>query len=185
MKVYVENHNGAIERMFREEDYALAGSVFCADLLCLEGGADVTPSIYGEVNYASNNSQERDIKTFGLIAIAKRRGIPVVGICRGAQALNVYNGGKMVQDIPGHAIPGTHKLKYHGVEFDVTSTHHQMMVPGGMAKTSVVSDDGVTEIVTYNHHNQNDLCFQPHPEFTNHGSSCRELFFKLMHDWLL
>jgi gamma-glutamyl-gamma-aminobutyrate hydrolase PuuD len=115
--------------------------------------------------------------------------IPMIGICRGGQFLNVMCGGKMWQDVDKHAIRGTHLAidLASGEEVEVTSTHHQMMKP---------SDEGIlllqatfiaevrspmlmahmrgVEAVLYPHYNT--LCFQPHPEYGE--CPTRELFFE-------
>jgi gamma-glutamyl-gamma-aminobutyrate hydrolase PuuD len=66
-----------------------------------------------------------------LIKKAWEVGIPVLGICRGAQLLCAMTGGKLYQDVSGHA-GGNHPIysKFKGWEFGETnSCHHQMMIP--------------------------------------------------------
>src|SRR5690348_12051523 len=72
------------------------------DGLVLSGGGDVDPSRYGEPPHPaiSEVEPERDAFEIGLIAAARRRDLPIFGICRGVQILNVAAGGSLVQDIP-------------------------------------------------------------------------------------
>lgn len=95
------------------------------------GGADVNPALYGEpTNRRTYCTPKRDENEALIYRRAKREGIPCIGICRGAQFLTVMNGGKLVQDITGHALSGTHPMiTSDGEEIQVNSTHHQMMLP--------------------------------------------------------
>lgn len=68
----------------------------------LTGGLDVNPSRYGETPHPTvvQVSADRDAFELGVAAEARRRGVPLLAICRGAQVLNVVAGGSLVQDIP-------------------------------------------------------------------------------------
>jgi putative glutamine amidotransferase len=79
-------------------DEALDG----ADGLMLSGGGDVDPARYGEPPHPAVCDVEpaRDAFEIALIAAARRRDLPIFGICRGVQILNVAAGGTLVQDIP-------------------------------------------------------------------------------------
>jgi putative glutamine amidotransferase len=72
------------------------------DGLLLSGGADVDPSRYGEapVNGSVHVEADRDEIDFELLSRAERLEVPVFGICRGLQVLNVALGGTLWQDIP-------------------------------------------------------------------------------------
>ena len=73
----------------------------CRGLL-LSGGVDVDPSYYSESRRFASESicKERDEAEFLLISEAIALHLPVLGICRGLQILNVYFGGSLYQDIP-------------------------------------------------------------------------------------
>lgn len=162
------------------------------DLICFTGGADVSPNLYQEhalrgtsINYT------RDLKEVGLFD--QYKDIPKVGICRGGQLLNVLSGGAMWQHVDNHT--KNHELLdlMSMKSFNVTSTHHQMMIPGekgvvlGIAKEKLTTillsakgrekPDYDTEVVWYE--NTKSICFQPHPEY---GScpECKNYFFKLI-----
>lgn len=66
------------------------------DALVLSGGGDVAPSAYGDQTTVGVDVDERrDRFELALLETAERRGIPVLGICRGAQLINVYRGGSL------------------------------------------------------------------------------------------
>ena len=84
-------------------DQALAG----IDGLMLTGGGDVAPSRYGEQPVPSIEEAEpgRDEFEIALVLAARKKSLPILGICRGIQVLNVACGGTLVQDIPSQ-LPG-------------------------------------------------------------------------------
>jgi putative glutamine amidotransferase len=67
--------------------------------LLLTGGEDVDPALYGEVNRCSRVNPERDKAELELLQVALRCDLPVLGVCRGMQLLNVALGGSLYQDI--------------------------------------------------------------------------------------
>jgi putative glutamine amidotransferase len=79
----------------------------------LTGGDDVAPSRYGEPAHSAvvNVDGERDAFEIALVQEARRRGLPVLAICRGIQVMNVAFGGTLIQDIPSQ-VPGAldHRL---------------------------------------------------------------------------
>lgn len=91
--------------------------------------------MYGEEEHRTTNSSiDRDIRESNVYQYCVKNSIPMVGICRGSQFLTVMNGGKLVQDITGHALSDRHDIKIldavGGCRVEkVTSTHHQMMYP--------------------------------------------------------
>ena len=77
------------------------------DGLLLTGGADVDPARYGRPNQGSTSVEpDRDTLEATAWAAAQARALPVLGLCRGLQAINVFSGGTLVQDLGGHAGPG-------------------------------------------------------------------------------
>jgi len=72
------------------------------DGLLLSGGSDLDPGYYGEepVPELGITIPERDAFEMALVGLALRRGMPVFGICRGMQVLNVALGGTLYQDLP-------------------------------------------------------------------------------------
>ena len=78
------------------------------DGLMLAGGADVAPTLYGESPGTPTLElhPERDALDFALFSAAERLGVPVFGICRGLQTLNVALGGTLWQDLPSQRARG-------------------------------------------------------------------------------
>jgi putative glutamine amidotransferase len=74
------------------------------DALCLTGGEDVEPSRYGAVPDPKTEPADgaRDALELALVATARQRDLPVLGICRGFQVLNVAYGGSLVQHVEWH-----------------------------------------------------------------------------------
>lgn len=190
IKVYVEQHNPEIEQMFVNYGAQITKDLTpSVDLICFDGGADVSPWLYGEDNTHSQNDPVRDQLCIKIWEFAKEYDIPCAGICRGGQFLNVMNGGKMIQHFPGHGYD--HSLTvlpeeyadYEGVE--VTSTHHQVMIPREGASLIAVGDS-VTEVEVLVYDDEVPcLCFQPHPEYTHATKKHTDFFFHLINNELL
>ena len=75
------------------------------DGLLLSGGADIGPQRYGETVDSSANlrlNPARDENELPLVKAALERDLPILGICRGMQLINVCFGGTLLQDFPGH-----------------------------------------------------------------------------------
>lgn len=76
------------------------------DGLLLSGGDDLDPARYGQpVDGTREIDAARDALEAEAWAAADRRGLPVLGICRGLQAMNVFAGGTLLQHTDGHAGP--------------------------------------------------------------------------------
>ena len=113
------------------------------DGLLLPGGGDIAPARYGQEDRGSGPPDlVRDQAELDLIARFLQAGKPMLGICRGMQALNVALGGTLIQDLPtapDHkaseetgdsvhpvtAAPGSFLHKLYGARFSVNSAHHQ------------------------------------------------------------
>jgi putative glutamine amidotransferase len=75
------------------------------DGVCLSGGPDLDPVAYGAAErHIELGPTEPDLDAFelALARAADARGVPILGVCRGAQALNVARGGTLHQHIPAH-----------------------------------------------------------------------------------
>jgi putative glutamine amidotransferase len=141
--------------------------------LLLTGGEDVDPSIYGkqnELEKCEEIDKYRDSLEISLINRALFLGIPVFGICRGEQVLNVAMGGTLLTDIPSdvgnsviHRCPPESDDCLHTVTIDpgselhritgldggiVNSFHHQAVdkIAPGM-KITAKSENGVAEAI--------------------------------------
>ncbi len=75
--------------------------------LLLSGGADIDPGRYGRPNQGSLNLEPaRDALEAEAYAAASSRGIPILGVCRGFQAINIFAGGTLLQHVDGHVGAG-------------------------------------------------------------------------------
>lgn len=157
--------------------------------LVLSGGADVQPERYGAVaeGLPCSPDPERDAREFRLLDLALERTMPVLGICRGMQVLNVHGGGTLVIDIPAQ-VPeaGEHRGSEgdarHTVEIAsdsvlkklvrrsegvVNSSHHQavdVLAPG--FTVAAAAEDGIVEAIERDpeHGKSVVLGVQWHPE---------------------
>ncbi len=137
LNVCIENNSSAYAQMFHDNGWNIVDSLEDADLLQLEGGADVSPSLYNEETHPTTYSSEAaDDYTMSLYDEALRKRIPIAGICRGSQFLSVMGGGKLWQDIDGHATGYGHDLidiKTGTIIEGCSSTHHQQHRPADNA----------------------------------------------------
>lgn len=128
------------------------------DGLLLSGGADIDPARYGEpIDGAEAIEPERDRLEAAAWGAAAARDRPVLGLCRGLQAINVLSGGRLLQHVEGHAgaayghgPAATHPLRLeprsrladwlgHPATLEVNSYHHQGIRPVDLAPGLVAS----------------------------------------------
>lgn len=133
------------------------------DALLLPGGGDLEPWRYGQKNAASRNLEpERDEAEIQLIRGFIAAGKPVLGVCRGLQVINVFFGGTLAQDVPGHgawqAGDRLHAVRTApsplrdlcGEAMAVNSAHHQAVDRLGRGLQTVQwAEDGVVEALRH------------------------------------
>lgn len=171
-----------------EEDAGLLAALTRCDGLLLTGGDDVSPACYGEeiLPCCGDLTPERDRAEQVLIRNAVRRGMPILGICRGMQIVNVALGGSLYQDIAtqfggslrhpcydipagdAHSmsfLPGTLLRQVIGQEAGMVNSRHHQAVKGlapGM-RVSAKAPDGLIEGMEAAD-GRPILCVQWHPE---------------------
>lgn len=166
-------------------DYAEA-----LDGLVLHGGADVAPETYGETPLKEEwrGDRVRDLYEIALFNAFKATGKPILGICRGAQLINVALGGTLYQDINTQIaqslphrdwhiydqnfhdiefVPGSYLEKIFGRgRFRTNSVHHQALKELGknLVVEAIAPEDKIVEGVKYQ--GAQYICgVQWHPEF--------------------
>lgn len=100
------------------------------DGLVLSGGHDLDPALYAAAPHAELGPIDpaNDRWEMALLRAALERGIPVLGICRGMQLMNVTYGGSLYQDLPS--------------ELGTDPEHHRQKARGSQVTHDVVVDDG-------------------------------------------
>lgn len=170
-------------------------------LVVFTGGADVTPSIYGEdANPKTGSNRARDLAEGVVFEKALALEKNIVGICRGSQFICAMSGGKLVQHITNHG--GEHNVRTDdGRLIEVTSTHHQMQLPPDGAVPIAWAEPRLSTCyegppdTTYEPDREHDVVWYPasnalgmqyHPEYMDEDSEgfkyCQELverFFAL------
>jgi anthranilate/para-aminobenzoate synthase component II len=101
------------------------------DAIVLWGGEDISPSLYGEEPFPHSgpkNPTARDLFEWEVMRQAHLAQIPLIGVCRGAQIMCAFAGGKLIQNVNGHG--QNHEITTSDGEVMVaTSSHHQMLWP--------------------------------------------------------
>lgn len=162
---------GAIEEFAGEEGVdATCDRLDDVDMVVITGGDDLAPGFYGgRDGYEGEGAHypEADTAQIELVRAAMRRGIPVLGICRGMQLINVACGGTLVQHmrIPGHRLPdvvetgvfarhdvsiavGSVAAEVYGRRAEIHSSHHQAVdIVGHGLRTTAYADDGTVEAI--------------------------------------
>ncbi len=191
---------GGIPVILPHDDGVDAGTILSTmDGLLLSGGEDVDPGLFGEEPWPENGTidPERDVFEISLAKQAMAWKMPLLGICRGIQVMNVAAGGTICQDIaraierpykhnqqaPRWHVTHSIKIKKKSTLFNiigedtlrVNSFHHQMM--GNLAPGFIISahsEDGVVEGFETADNDIFCLGVQFHPEnlFRRHQVFC-------------
>ena len=169
----------------------------CLDAILISGGNfDIHPSYYGEkpIRALGLIKEERTEFELELVDLALKQNLPLLGICGGAQAINVALGGSLYQDIAtqlpnatkheqkrGHPItihPGTRLRQIVQREtMEVNTTHHQAVrnVGKGLA-INATAEDGLIEGLESSKH-RFALGVQWHPEILVHQDPSERRIF--------
>lgn len=160
----------------------LASEAAGCDGLLLPGGGDITPAFYGELNRGSADiDTELDILQLQIFDLAMQKCMPVLGICKGLQVINVGLGGTLIQDLEP-SMGERHRYdngdKYHESVIDeaswlhslyggsalVNSAHHQAIhrLGRGLSAVSRCPLDGCIEAIV--HESLPLIGVQWHPE---------------------
>lgn len=168
----IKQHGGSVKQLIAGDDPSNTE----IDGLLLPGGGDIDPELYGEEQHYKTKyvNRERDEFEISLFNHALENDIPVLGICRGIQIMNVALGGSLYQDIgelypkpaEWHEKDSDHKDSWQDIEIisdcklieivgkatDITnSAHHQAIknIGEGLVVTSRSIEDGIIEAMEY------------------------------------
>jgi putative glutamine amidotransferase len=134
-------------------DINTAASLKNLDGVLLTGGGDIDPSLYHEARHPKTNEPDtaRDTFELELARLALSNNVPMLGVCRGLQIVNVAAGGTLIQDIPSEvnqALP-------HEVNNPLYAIAHEVWVAKGSSLAKVMQEelvDGEILQVNSRHH---------------------------------
>jgi len=149
-----------------DADLELEGLLDRLDGVCLSGGPDLDPHAYGAADrHPELGATEPALDGFelALARAADDRGLPLLGVCRGSQALNVARGGTLHQHVPGHRQAAPASRPTHPIvvatgtrvariarrrRLRVNSFHHQAVDrPGAGLRVAAEAPDGTIEAI--------------------------------------
>jgi putative glutamine amidotransferase len=183
---------------------AVRAIIQVADGVLLTGGGDIHAEIYGEELHqtSARHDPDRDNMEIEVVRLAREEGLPILGICRGQQLLNIAFGGTLMQDIPSqhpdalvHSMPeedyAMHEIfieedtllarVMHAPAMMVNSWHHQAVKTVGPGlRIAARAADGVVEGIE-SAEGKPILAVQCHPEACPTDHPC---YLTLFH-WLV
>lgn len=194
---------GAEPVILRPDDL-LAPPVF--DALVLPGGGDIDPHRYGQEPHPRvyNVDPEQDRLDFGMAHHALGRGLPVLGICRGMQLINILYGGTLIQHLPSSTVKHTFQLEKAAEPLAEAFTPHEVNISPGSRLAGILGDsvvcasahhqavdllgrglkivaraaDGTVEAVEDPH--RRIIGVQWHPEIREHGGEVHDQLFRAL-----
>ncbi|MEO8437532.1 MAG: gamma-glutamyl-gamma-aminobutyrate hydrolase family protein [Chloroflexota bacterium] len=129
-------------------DHATRTAAFASmDGLLISGGADLHPERYGQPSRGSTTMEpDRDALEHEAWTAAQARAVPVLGVCRGFQAINAFSGGTLLQHVDGHQGPrwGAGPAKTHPLRVAPGTRLARILFPTN-------AGGGVVTVNTYHH----------------------------------
>jgi hypothetical protein len=168
-----------VAAVYGAEDVEQAAAIIETPVLIIWGGQDISPTIYGQVPHQLTGADvvlsRRDQLEVDMALKAVELGIPIIGICRGAQLMCALSGGILVQDVDNHA-GGYHEIVTDdNRKFRCPSLHHQMMYP--WTKDGKPVDEGYKYIAWCAEARSPVYHGQPDEELKMHGPEPEVLYF--------
>jgi putative glutamine amidotransferase len=168
------------------------------DGILFTGGGDLEPTLYDSEDRGSEGiDRDRDELELALARRAAAAGLPIFGICRGQQVINVALDGGLLQDVGEHrqdaprgaatheveVALGSHLADAIGARVEVNTFHHQVVDPdriGRGLKVTAFSNDGQRFIEGLESEDGRILAVQWHPEDMTDRDWARRLFRRLV-----
>lgn len=120
-----------------------AAAFTAMDGLLLSGGADIDPARYGEAPSGTRHAEPgRDALEDEAFHAAIQAGVPILGVCRGLQAINVFAGGSLVQHLDGHE-----SAPYPSPAV----TRHALKLSGGSRLAGILGESSDLDVNSYHH----------------------------------
>ncbi len=155
--------------------------------IILTGGNMINPSLYGGQETSPDISDQRDATERMILDMAIEKNLPVLGICRGCQFINVYFGGKLIGNInngdkkikhiaSSHEVEIVHDSlkKILGEKITVNSYHNQSITQGtlsGDLEVFAKADDGTVEGLCHRNLPIAGMIWHPERESPNEGAN--------------
>ena len=150
---WIKNYNTEIEviDLYNKPKTFIDSVIKISDGLLLSGGVDVHPGRFGrpEDSLLCEIDLGRDTLEFYIIEYAIQNQMPILGICRGMQMMNVATGGSLIVDIPSEV--KNHLDHQNGLPED---SYHRVMIEKSSLLNSLLKSN--EEIVNSNHHQSVD-----------------------------
>ena len=158
----IEREGGRVDKIDARVEPIDSDPLMRVDAILFPGGGDVTPRFYGEqeMHPRVDPEEQLDELELRLARDAVRAGMPVLGICRGMQMLNVALGGTLIQDLAAAGYGERHRQPFHPIDVEaselgevvnartvqVNSRHHQAVSRLATELTpTAYSEDGIIE----------------------------------------
>ncbi len=144
----ITRHGGEAILLDATSDETTRAEAFVAmDGLLMSGGADLHPERYGQPSRGSTTMEpDRDALEHAAWTAAQARTLPVLGLCRGFQAINVFTGGTLLQHVDGHQGPrwGAGPAKIHPLRIAPGTRLARILFPTN-------AGGGVLRVNSYHH----------------------------------
>ena len=142
----VRRHDGEPLLFLPGDTPAALGAVGELNGLLVSGGEDIQPARYGATPAPDEEAEyapERDALEIRLVEAALERDLPVLGICRGMQLLNVVLGGSLTSHLEGHD-----SYESNGEEL---ASYHRIFITPGSKLAAIVGSGGFVRVNSLHH----------------------------------
>ena len=178
----VQRAGGTPRLVLPDPNLATDVSLRQVDGLLLSGGADLGPLWYRDPRQAADSedtSENRDAMEARMLKAALEIDMPVLGVCRGMQAINVALGGRLISDLPGHD-----SSEEEGEE---VSAYHRIFISPGSKLASIIGSGGFVRVNSLHHMGLKDAQRSPRllASAYSQDDGVVEAIESPVHDWVI